>query len=267
MMLLCMSTAQIAWCCRIFGSDTGECKEQADFLQYMPFCGPILPYTTCVPRAQTLWYNHSVKSKDLFLAQMFKKIVVQRQLYEADVAMQSAGVDEWGGLGEIVPRYTENKDCQDAFRNYMCWLNFPRCDDAGRSLVLCRSVCENFFKACMQPKDLWRCGQPQYVDGYTAEISTIANMAGVLQYYRAPFPGSPFRDNAFTADKLEALAVCTPSLLNAASRLGLMPVLISSVLLDGALLGLIFVAFFVEQWTGGGRRQLLLLVLRWLANG
>ncbi|ETV65358.1 hypothetical protein H257_17890 [Aphanomyces astaci] len=218
MMLLWMSTAQIAWCCRIFGSDTGECKEQSDFLQYMPFCGPILPYTTCVPRAQTLWYNHSVKSKDLFLAQMFKKIVVQRQLYEADVAMQSAGVDEWGGLGEIVPRYTENKDCQDAFRNYMCWLNFPRCDDAGRSLVLCRSVCENFFKACMQPKDLWRCGQPQYVDGYTAEISTSANMAGVLQYYRAPFPGSPFRDNAFTADKLEALAVCTPSLLNAASR-------------------------------------------------
>ncbi|RLN99847.1 hypothetical protein DYB28_015766 [Aphanomyces astaci] len=91
MMLLWMSTAQITWCCRIFGSETGECKEQADFLQYMPFCGPILPYTTCVPRAQTLWYNHSVKSKDLFLAQMFKKIVVQRQLYEADVAMQSAG--------------------------------------------------------------------------------------------------------------------------------------------------------------------------------
>ncbi|KAH9064715.1 hypothetical protein Ae201684P_003502 [Aphanomyces euteiches] len=173
------------WGCRIFGSDTGECTEQAEFLQYMPFCGPLLPYTTCVPRAQTLWYNHSVKSKDLFLAQIC--IIEQPR------------------------RGRENKDCQDALKNYMCWLNFPRCDNAGRSLIMCRSVCENFFKACMQHKDLWRCGDPQYVNGYSAEISTTA---GELQYFRYPFPGSPFRDNEFTSDKLEALVVCTPSLLN-----------------------------------------------------
>ncbi|KAH9064716.1 hypothetical protein Ae201684P_003502 [Aphanomyces euteiches] len=144
------------WGCRIFGSDTGECTEQAEFLQYMPFCGPLLPYTTCVPRAQTLWYNHSVKSKDLFLAQIC--IIEQPR------------------------RGRENKDCQDALKNYMrAWY------------------------------DLWRCGDPQYVNGYSAEISTTA---GELQYFRYPFPGSPFRDNEFTSDKLEALVVCTPSLLN-----------------------------------------------------
>ncbi|KDO25520.1 hypothetical protein SPRG_22226 [Saprolegnia parasitica CBS 223.65] len=206
--------------CRIMGSNTGECQAPSVFLQYMPFCGPLLQYTACVPEAQTIWYNHSVKSKDLFLSQMYRKLVMQREYFEQDVDLNDAQRDEWGNAGEIVPRFTENRDCQDAFRNYMCWLNFPRCDDAGVSLIMCRSVCENYFKACMQAKDLWRCGDPAYVNGYEPEISTYANnVAGELQYYRFPFPGSPFRTNAFTSDGTQALPVCTPSLLNGASSM------------------------------------------------
>ncbi|OQR81781.1 hypothetical protein THRCLA_12401, partial [Thraustotheca clavata] len=200
--------------CQIQGSETGECQSPSEFLQYMPFCGPLLQYTACVPTAQTLWYNHSVKSKDLFLSQMYQKTIMQRELFELDTSLSDAKRDEWGNYGEIVPRFTENRDCQDAYRNYICWLNFPRCDDAGVSLVMCRSVCENYFKACMQHKDLWRCGDPEFVNGYSPEISTYANNLGELQYYRYPYPGSPFRTNQFSSDGTQALAVCTPSILN-----------------------------------------------------
>jgi hypothetical protein len=27
-------------------------------------------------------------------------------------------------------------------------MNFPRCDEDGESLVMCKSACENFFTAC-----------------------------------------------------------------------------------------------------------------------
>ena len=33
-------------------------------------------------------------------------------------------------------------------------MNFPRCDDEGKSLMMCRSACENFFKACEYPPEL-----------------------------------------------------------------------------------------------------------------
>ena len=115
-------------------------------------------------------------------------------MYSSKILVSTIGVDEWGDVGTVVPRFSENADCQDAYRNYMCWMNFPRCDDAGRSLIMCRSACENYFKSCMvsfqfsfdltcllevtqlfnlqQHKDLWRCGDPKYVNGYAAEVST-----------------------------------------------------------------------------------------------
>jgi len=78
--------------CRIMGSDTGECQDPDVFLQYMPFCGPVLPYSTCIPKAQVLWYNHSSKSKDQFLSDMYNKIITQRQIVEQDKALHSAGL-------------------------------------------------------------------------------------------------------------------------------------------------------------------------------
>lgn len=56
--------------------------------------------------------------------------------------------DENGIKGNVYPRFTKHKDCATAFRNIFCWMNFPRCDDNGESLVMCKSACENFFTAC-----------------------------------------------------------------------------------------------------------------------
>lgn len=36
------------------------------------------------------------------------------------------GIDEYGNKGSPVPRFTDNKDCQKAFKAYMCYINFPR---------------------------------------------------------------------------------------------------------------------------------------------
>lgn len=56
----------------------------------------------------------------------------------------------------VVRRFTNDDDCQAAYRNYLCYMNFPRCNGAEESLSLCLSVCENFFQACAYPKYMWR---------------------------------------------------------------------------------------------------------------
>jgi hypothetical protein len=48
----------------------------------------------------------------------------------------------------VKKRFSGNADCQNAYKNYLCWLNFPRCNDESESLIMCRSVCENYFKSC-----------------------------------------------------------------------------------------------------------------------
>lgn len=158
--------------CMLAGSDTGVCTEPTDFDLLLPFCKAVIPYTACLPRYQSLWYNHSALSKDRYVEQMFNKLLIQRKIYETNTSMADDDTDEWGGRRSITPRFTDNPDCENAFRNYFCWLNFPRCDAGGRSLLLCRSVCENFMTACQYSSDLWRCGDPKYVNARSAEIST-----------------------------------------------------------------------------------------------
>jgi hypothetical protein len=69
---------------------------------------------------------------------------------------------QWGGS-----RIT---DCETSFIKYMCYMNFPRCDTEGRSLILCRSVCENYLNACGYQKDLWRCGDPRFLGAEKPEV-------------------------------------------------------------------------------------------------
>ncbi|DAZ98349.1 TPA: hypothetical protein N0F65_007156 [Lagenidium giganteum] len=203
--------------CLIAGSDTGECTDPKDFDLLIPFCKQVVQYTACLPRYQSVWFTHSALTKDKFIEDMYYKLNIQRQMFETNQTMQDKNIDEWNQPHDVVPRFTENPDCQNAFRNFFCWMNFPRCDAEGRSLLMCRSVCENFFTACKYHKDLWRCGDPKYSDGYEAEITyTFVNKVPV--YYRAPFPGSPFKDNAFDPDTNKPLIVCTPSLENTAAK-------------------------------------------------
>uniref|UniRef100_H3GHT7 FZ domain-containing protein n=1 Tax=Phytophthora ramorum TaxID=164328 RepID=H3GHT7_PHYRM len=183
--------ARLVWleACMLDASDTGVCTEPTDFDLLLPFCKAVVPYTACLPRYQTLWFNHSALAKDRFVEQMFTKLLAQRKIYETNSSMADDDTDEWGGSRAITPRFTDNSDCENAFRNYFCWLNFPRCDAEGRSLLLCRSY----------SSDLWRCGDPKYVNARSAEISTTWTDQKLV-YYRAPYPGSPFKDNAVDPD-------------------------------------------------------------------
>ncbi len=119
---------------------------------------------------------------------------------------------DWEGVaGKILIHFTKNANCENAFRNYMCFLNFPRCDDSYGSLQLCRSVCTNFFKACDYPPAMFRCGSVEFFGGDAPETSLLLNATnGGPLYFRAPWPGAPFTDNK------GALPVCTPGLASAA---------------------------------------------------
>jgi hypothetical protein len=114
--------------------------------------------------------------------------------------------------GKVIRHVSANPDCEAAFRNYVCFMNFPRCDAAGNSLILCRSVCQNFFKACNYPKDMWRCGSFAYYGGDGPEPASNIDNNGAPIFARAMFPGQPFRDNQ------GELPVCTPALADGVAR-------------------------------------------------
>lgn len=164
---------QLTEACKIAGSDTGICTDPSDFDILLPFCKVVVQYRACLPRYQALWYNHTPILKDTYVAQMHKKLVQLRKLHESNKTFHKMHSDEWdAGTNSIVNRFSDNPDCVNAFRNYFCWMSFPRCDTDGSSLPLCRSVCENFFLACKQSKDLWRCGDTAFVNGYKPKKST-----------------------------------------------------------------------------------------------
>ncbi len=127
-----------------------------------------------------------------------------------------------GTEGSLLVHFLKNSACQEAYKSYFCYLNFPRCDEAQNSLLLCRSACDNFFQACRYPKadalgnmsmGMWRCGEAQYSGGYIAEVAQQLDAKGSPIYKRAPFPGLPFASNAPGA--------CTPGVPGAAGSAAL----------------------------------------------
>jgi hypothetical protein len=144
--------------------------------------------------------------------------VKERIALEKNESLRSKGINEWGDPVTIKKRMYKHPDCVNAFRNLFCWLNFPRCDENGESMIMCRSSCENYFISCGFDKDLWRCGDAKYFDGYEPEPPTV--VAGSATYLREYFPGSPWRQNKFNLENLP-LYICTPSIDGAASRVNL----------------------------------------------
>ena len=61
--------------------------------------------------------------------------------------------------------------------------------------MMCRSACENLHKSCGYDKDMYRCGDPEYLYGYTGERPFGETELGKEIYFRYPYPGAPFRDN------------------------------------------------------------------------
>jgi hypothetical protein len=103
-----------------------------------------------------------------------------------------------GKAGSILVHFYKNDDCQEAYNKYLCYMNFPRCDDAQNSLLLCDTACQSFFRACRYPystndnNSMWRCGSAAYLGGHEGEPPASIDSKGNPVYARGLFPGLPF---------------------------------------------------------------------------
>jgi hypothetical protein len=251
---LSASVLPAALACALSGTESGECMEPADFAADMPFCSSVVKYRACVPIYRgtdvARWRNHTLANKDAWVKSSWQKEWDIRKTAETNMTLQELHVDEWGMPGSVVMRfYAQSEDdpwnfvndCAQAYLNYFCWSNFPRCDEEDRSLVMCESACENYFKSCGYPRDMWRCGAAELINGYTTESPQLQvpgvpvdvygqDENGTMYFLRSFFPGQPFRANQFAEDGVTPLNVCTPSLLGAAPRVSA-PALLLAVLL------------------------------------
>ncbi|GBG23797.1 Glyoxysomal processing protease, glyoxysomal [Hondaea fermentalgiana] len=224
--------------CEIQGYDSGECRDPDDFQAEMSFCSDLVTYRACMPRYQgssvSRWSEHSVRTKDAWVEETFQKEWGIRKTAETNLTLQELGVDENGDEGSVVMRfYAEGEEdawnfmneCAQAYRNFFCWANFPRCDEEDKSLMMCRSVCENYFKACGYAEEMWRCESSALLNGIGLEDPLLFKEGleldvegydenGTQYFLRSFFPGQPFRANQFEEDEETPIVVCTPSLKN-----------------------------------------------------
>jgi hypothetical protein len=246
-----------AGACLIAGTDSGTCynvfeenqgvetnvfDEGCNDGQCNLFCGEILSpmRSICVPRLDAAFSNHTYQNKDAWVEDMFRRITDERKALEMNATMMELGVTEYGDEGETEVRFwnwdyedpdgikfsaqdggTEITDCEKSFRRYMCYLNFPRCDAEKNSLIMCRSVCENYMRACQIPSYLHRCGDALYMYDSGPEFpKQDPNTLEFDIFFRAPFPGSPFRDYEEDAstDPVTVIPTCTPSVKGASDN-------------------------------------------------
>lgn len=240
--------AEFAHGCLISGQESGYCdfemnpigingkriKNSPYKLVNMPFCGRYINYVPCVPKYQKLepdrnypigrWYNFTILQKDEWVRNMVRGNINWRIDLEVNQSLKDTETNEWGNPGEVVPRFFKQPDCKQAYVKYMCWINFPKCDNDLESVRTCESSCINFFKTCGYDKNLWRCGPSKWFNGYYPERARYVqdpnsdatcdtgraddgfggkapvdrktgNAPGCLAtYYRDFFPGQPFKN-------------------------------------------------------------------------
>ena len=127
---------------------------------------------------------------DKWVEQTSYDMIFERIRHEMNETLDDLEVNEFGEEGLMTKRFWNQNvqdprgrlykakqwggsritDCETSFIKYMCYMNFPRCDTEGRSLILCRSVCENYLNACGYQKDLWRCGDPRFLGAEKPEV-------------------------------------------------------------------------------------------------
>ena len=115
------------------------------------------------------------------------------------------------------PRYMN--DCSQAYMNFFCFLNFPRCDEYDQSLILCNSVYENCFRSCGYSKDMWRCGPSEFLNGEYAEVPTKDEKQERIRYSLAHSFQAHSERMSLLKMMMRPLVVCTPSLPNGATGL------------------------------------------------
>lgn len=123
-----------------------------------PFCFDYVSYPTCIPKFQSMpptlefpdgrWFNHSVSQKDAWVKAKALEHISVRIGFERNRTLKNTGRNEYGGVcysfvpyikhdvcsvlaidpGITTVRFFNNRDCQNAYKSYFCWINFPRCD-------------------------------------------------------------------------------------------------------------------------------------------
>eukprot|EP00924_Labyrinthula_sp_SR-Ha-C_P002354 snap_masked-scaffold_16-processed-gene-1.36-mRNA-1 protein AED:1.00 eAED:1.00 QI:0/0/0/0/1/1/7/0/186 len=177
--------------CVIQGTDTGVCMDMSAELKIrMPFCGEIIEYPVCLPALKGLdtdikrFQEFTIETKDLWVQgwiKFFQQYFLEwdrRKRVETNLTLDGEGIDEYGNKGSVTKRFyngdnaadnedpwLKQNDCSNAYKNYFCYSNFPRCDKTKMSLPLCSSVCENYFKSCGYQQDMFRCGPSWFLNG------------------------------------------------------------------------------------------------------
>ena len=160
-----------------------------------------------------------MRTKDSWVGQNSLEQISLRMDLERNKTLYNLNTNEYGDTGHIKVRFYKNKDCQNAYKNYMCWINFPRCDlSTDETLPTCRSACENYFISCGYEQKLWRCGKTKYFNGYFPEYPS-SSTSGNTSYLREYFPGQPFRKNKFIKKTGEEIPICTPAVKGSGARI------------------------------------------------
>lgn len=105
--------------------------------------------------------------------------------------------------------------CEAALSRYICWVNFPRCDEFDESLPMCMSACENFFRVCGYSASCHMCGSMEADIGWERHVHLNGNETPITTNY---FPGQPFKKNEFLPNSDVPKAVCTPSIKGASNK-------------------------------------------------
>ena len=152
-------TSYIVSGCLIQGYDSGICSPWSDNIKFMKYCGNIVTYEACIPRYNPLWPNHTLEAKDEWVGVNSYVFIETRKSIENNDYYQENGnvfissslnytitnchsdVNELGEEGAPAKRFWEEdmkkmpNDCELAFKNYMCWMNFPRFGNCDTDVV------------------------------------------------------------------------------------------------------------------------------------
>jgi len=209
------------------GMDSGECVPGDVFAAKAPFCADTIGgagnagYSVCVPKELPWFPNLTTTNKDAWVRAQWARTVARRVAIES--GNSPPDVQSWEGakLDASDYHFTNNADCANAFKNFFCYMNFPRCSPEGASLLVCRSVCQNFFAACRFSDDMNRCyDNPQFYGAATQEADTATDSNGLYIHHRFFLPGMPFKSVEYAVNPTPLiggvmspmLVVCTPSL-------------------------------------------------------
>eukprot|EP00928_Gymnodinium_smaydae_P005863 TRINITY_DN1202_c1_g1_i3.p1 TRINITY_DN1202_c1_g1~~TRINITY_DN1202_c1_g1_i3.p1 ORF type:complete len:464 (+),score=87.23 TRINITY_DN1202_c1_g1_i3:81-1394(+) len=126
------------------GIRNGICHNDVEGLRsQLTFCKEAVRYRACVPAHQPLWEDWNASTKDALVAKQFREIVDRRLAMEANNT-PNVYVDI---------HLLANADCIAAFKNVLCWMTFPKCNDQNVSAPLCRKSCERYYDACLYQRN------------------------------------------------------------------------------------------------------------------